>query len=100
MSYVGTDDIQRALEKDGRPHVLACSSQYEFRIITGTYPGMLPLSESQVREFLSARRLLVVGTCLGIGGWTPPVPRRLLDFFVVLQLGNCMTAKRYGYQRQ
>ena len=58
---------------------------------------MLPSTESQMREFMSARRLLVVGTSLGIGGWTPPVPKRLLEFFVVLQLGNCMTAKRYGY---
>ena len=52
--------------------------------------------QDDLRAYLKGKRLLITGRTLG--GWALPIPRRMLQNFVVLELGNCKVESRYGYR--
>mgnify|MGYP005648149507 CR=1 FL=1 len=52
--------------------------------------------QDDLRAYLKGKRLLITGRTLG--GWALPIPRRMLQNFIVLELGNCKVESRYGYR--
>ena len=70
------------------------------RIIIGNVPPDFHFNPVAVRKFLETRSLIAVGSSLGgpRGGWLLPIPTRMLNTYVVMQLCSCKTETRYGYR--
>ena len=45
---------------------------------------------------LRGRRILIV--CSTLGNWTPPVPKRIQEKFVVILVKNCAQGRHYGFR--
>ena len=89
--------MREAFERNGTPvSFTTASGAYTVNLLIGGVPADFSFSESAVRNFLCVRSGLAVGSSLG--KWIMPVPTRMLDAYVILQLCCCKTEKRYGYR--
>jgi len=93
-------DFDAAFRRDGRPSFLACSTdEYKLSFVlagdSDLHTSMAGFTD-KLRGYLEKRRLLIIGSTQG--GWALPVPRRILEKFVVIVLGNCEKESRYGYR--
>ena len=94
-------DFDAAFRRDGRPSVLACTDEYKLSFVLAGGSGLHASTAGftdELRSYLEKRRLLIIGSTQG--GWALPVPRRILEKFVVIVLGNCEKESRYGYREE
>ena len=95
-------DFDAAFRRDGRPSFLACSTdEYKLSFVLAGDNDLHASTTGftdKLRGYLEKRRLLIIGSTQG--GWALPVPRRILEKFVVIVLGNCAKESRYGYREE
>ena len=77
-------DIDAALRYDGKPYVLSGSPKdYDIKLVMSADPSVrLATSDfaASLKRYLYFRRVLIIGSALG--GWAPPVPRRILKHVI------------------
>ena len=77
--------MRKAFGRNGRPvSFTTASGAYTVNLLIGGVPAEFSFSPSAVRDFLCLRSGLAVGSSLG--KWIMPVPTRMYDAYVILQL--------------
>ena len=81
MPVLTEADIDAALRFDGKPYVLSGSPKdYDIKLVMSDNPSVrkgMPDFAGSLRKYLYFKRPLIIGSSLG--GWAPPVPRRILE---------------------
>jgi hypothetical protein len=97
MTLITAALLREAIEKNGKPVVFTTTSgAYDVSLIVGGVPEGFPCSLNAIHALLARRCVLAVGASLG--NWILPVPERVLESYVVLQLCCYKTENRYGYR--
>ena len=81
MPVLTEADIDAALRFDGKPYVLSGSPKdYDISLVMADNPSLrrgMPDFPRALRNHLYFKKPLIIGSSLG--GWAPPVPRRILQ---------------------
>ena len=84
MPVLTEADIDAALRFDGKPYVLSGSPKdYDIKLVMSDDPSVkmrTPDFAASLKKYLYFKRVLIIGSSLG--GWAPPVPRRILKHVI------------------
>ena len=90
MPVLTEADIDAALRFDGKPYVLSGSPKdYDIKLVMCDNKALrkgMPDFPKALRNYLYFKRPLIIGSSLG--GWAPPVPRRILEHVRKAQNGR------------